>query len=275
MSTILIVEDDKVARELLDEILRTEGHGVEALPSGDEAIARAGKGDYDLVISDVRLGDSASGFDVLAAFQQRAAETPVILITAFGDVTGAMAAIQKGAYDYVSKPFNVGELTKTVSRALERTRLLEENRAARARDGEKPPRIESIVGAAPAMLDVYKMVARVAPTMSTVLVVGESGTGKELVARAIHTHSPRAAGAFVAVNCTALTESLLESELFGHAKGAFTGAVASKRGIFEEAQGGTVFLEDQPECLADAGVVVHDQDHRTHGGERPRSVTGA
>jgi DNA-binding NtrC family response regulator len=244
MSQILIVEDDKVARELLDEILRREGHGVEALPTGDEAIARAGKKDYDLVISDVRLGDSASGFDVLKSFQERAAETPVILITAFGDVSGAMAAIQKGAYDYVSKPFNVGELTLTVSRALERTRLIEENRAARAQQGDKPPHIESIVGAAPAMLDVYKMVARVAPTMSTVLVVGESGTGKELVARAIHTHSPRANGPFVAVNCTALTESLLESELFGHAKGAFTGAVASKRGIFEEAQGGTVFLDE-------------------------------
>ncbi|HWE29491.1 MAG TPA: sigma-54 dependent transcriptional regulator, partial [Polyangia bacterium] len=244
MSQILIVEDDKVARELLDEILRREGHTVEALPSGDEAIARAGKRDYALVISDVRLGDSASGFDVLAAFAERAKETPVILITAFGDVTGAMAAIQKGAYDYVSKPFNVGELTLTVSRALERTRLIEENRAARAREGDKPPHIESIVGASPAMLDVYKMVARVAPTMSTVLVVGESGTGKELVARAIHTHSPRAQGPFVAVNCTALTESLLESELFGHAKGAFTGAVASKRGIFEEAQGGTVFLDE-------------------------------
>jgi DNA-binding NtrC family response regulator len=244
VSEILIVEDDKVARELLDEIMRGEGHTVEALPTGDEAIARAGKKDYDLVISDVRLGDSASGFDVLKSFQERAAETPVILITAFGDVSGAMAAIQKGAYDYVSKPFNVGELTLTVSRALERTRLIEENRAARAQQGDKPPHIESIVGAAPAMLDVYKMVARVAPTMSTVLVVGESGTGKELVARAIHTHSPRATGPFVAVNCTALTESLLESELFGHAKGAFTGAVANKRGIFEEAQGGTVFLDE-------------------------------
>jgi DNA-binding NtrC family response regulator len=241
---VLVCEDDRVARELLAEILRREGHEVEALASGDEAVARAGKREYDLVISDVRLGDSASGFDVLAAFHQRASETPVILITGFGDVTGAMAAIQKGAYDYVSKPFNVGELTLTVARALERSRLVEENRAMRAREGEKPPRIESIVGASSGMLDVYKMVARVAPTMSTVLVIGESGTGKELVARAIHTHSPRTAGPFVAVNCTALTESLLESELFGHAKGAFTGAVASKRGIFEEAQGGTVFLDE-------------------------------
>src|SRR3954466_37835 len=158
MSQILIVEDDKVARELLDEILRREGHTVEALPSGDEAIARAGKGDYDLVISDVRLGDSASGFDVLAAFQQRAAETPVILITAFGDVSGAMAAIQKGAYDYVSKPFNVTELAETVRRALERTRLLEENRQARKNAPQDEARIESIVGRSPQMLDVYKMV---------------------------------------------------------------------------------------------------------------------
>jgi DNA-binding NtrC family response regulator len=276
MSQILIVEDDKVARELLDEILRREGHTVEALASGDEAITRAGKRDYDLVISDVRLGDSASGFDVLASFQQRAAETPVILITAFGDVTGAMAAIQKGAYDYVSKPFNVGELTLTVSRALERTRLLEENRAARAREGEKPPRIESIVGASPAMLDVYKMVARVAPTMSTVLVVGESGTGKELVARAIHTHSPRASGPFVAVNCTALTESLLESELFGHAKGAFTGAVASKRGIFEEAQGGTVFLDEIGDVAAKMQAqllrVLQEGEIRRVGGSEPIKV---
>jgi DNA-binding NtrC family response regulator len=276
MSQILIVEDDKVARELLDEILRGEGHAVEALPSGDEAIARAGKRDYDLVISDVRLGDSASGFDVLAAFQQKAAETPVILITAFGDVTGAMAAIQKGAYDYVSKPFNVGELTLTVSRALERTRLIEENRAARAREGDKPPHIESIVGAAPAMLDVYKMVARVAPTMSTVLVVGESGTGKELVARAIHTHSPRANGPFVAVNCTALTESLLESELFGHAKGAFTGAVASKRGIFEEAQGGTVFLDEIGDVAGKMQAqllrVLQEGEIRRVGGSEPIKV---
>ncbi|HEX6836976.1 MAG TPA: sigma-54 dependent transcriptional regulator [Polyangia bacterium] len=276
MSRILIVEDDKVARELLDEILRGEGHTVEALPSGDEAIARAGKRDYDLVISDVRLGDSASGFDVLAAFHERAKETPVILITAFGDVTGAMAAIQKGAYDYVSKPFNVGELTLTVSRALERTRLIEENRAARAREGDKPPHIESIVGAAPAMLDVYKMVARVAPTMSTVLVVGESGTGKELVARAIHTHSPRANGPFVAVNCTALTESLLESELFGHAKGAFTGAVASKRGIFEEAQGGTVFLDEIGDVAGKMQAqllrVLQEGEIRRVGGSEPIKV---
>jgi DNA-binding NtrC family response regulator len=251
---VLVCEDDRVARELLAEILRAEGHEVEAVAGGDDARARAGKRDYDLVISDVRLGDGADGMEVLKAFQARAPQTPVILITAFGDVTGAMAAIQKGAYDYVSKPFNVEQLTLTVRRALERSRLVEENRALRARGGGEP-RIESIVGKSPEMLDVYKMVARVAPTLSTVLVVGESGTGKELVARAIHTHSPRAQGPFVAVNCTALSESLLESELFGHQKGAFTGAVAHKRGLFEEAQGGTLFLDE----IGDVGAKMQAQ----------------
>jgi DNA-binding NtrC family response regulator len=253
---VLVCEDDRVARELLEEIMRAEHYEVDALATGDEAIARAGKSAYDLVVSDVRLGDGAGGMEVLAAFQAKAPQTPVILITAFGDVTGAMAAIQKGAYDYVSKPFNVAELATTVRRALERSRLVEENRALKAKGGgEKVPTIESIVGSAPAMLEVYKMVARVAPTLSTVLVIGESGTGKELVARAIHQHSPRKDAPFVAVNCTALTESLLESELFGHQKGAFTGAVASKRGLFEEAQGGTLFLDE----IGDVGQKMQAQ----------------
>ncbi len=259
--------------------MRAEGHDVEAVADGDAAIARAGKQDYDLVISDVRLGDGAGGMEVLAAFQERAKQTPIILITAFGDVTGAMAAIQKGAYDYVSKPFNVEELTTTVRRSLQRSRLLEENRALRARGGvpeTRPVQLDSIVGKSPAMLDVYKMVARVAPTLSTVLVVGESGTGKELVARAIHTHSPRAGGPFVAVNCTALTESLLESELFGHAKGAFTGAVASKRGLFEEAQGGTLFLDEIGDVAGKMQAqllrVLQEGEIRRVGGSEPVKV---
>jgi DNA-binding NtrC family response regulator len=244
MSKVLICEDDRVARELLDEILRGEGYSVEAVGSGDEAIARARADVYDLAISDVRLGDGADGMEVLNAFRTRAPDTPVILITAFGDVTGAMAAIQAGAHDYISKPFNVAELTLTVGRALERSRLAEEERAKKDKTTARPVRLEEIVGRSPAMLDVYKLVARVAPTMSTVLVIGESGTGKELVARAIHNHSPRKSGPFVAVNCTALTESLLESELFGHQRGAFTGAVSQKRGLFEEAQSGTLFLDE-------------------------------
>jgi DNA-binding NtrC family response regulator len=269
---VLVVEDDRVARELLVEILRAEGLEVTARASGDDAIGEAGRRPYDLVISDIRLGDGASGMEVLAAFGKKSPQTPVILITAFGDVAGAMAAIQKGAHDYVSKPFDVAELTTTVRRTLERSRILEESRN-KPKAAERPA---GIVGKSPAMLDVYKMVARVAATQSTVLVIGESGTGKELVARAIHNNSPRATGPFVAVNCTAITESLLESELFGHQKGAFTGAVAQKRGLFEEAQGGTLFLDE----IGDVGAkmqasllrVLQEGEFRRVGGNEAVKV---
>ena len=276
MPKVLICEDDRVARELLAEILRAEGHVVEAVGSGDEAVARVLPDRYDLVISDVRLGDGAGGMDVLSAFRKSAPDTPVILITAFGDITGAMAAIQAGAHDYVSKPFNVGDLTQTVRRALERSRLAEEERAKKGQQGATVTRLEEIVGRSPAMLEVYKLVARVAATQSTVLVIGESGTGKELVARAIHNNSPRRAGPFVAVNCTALTESLLESELFGHLKGAFTGAVEKKRGLFEEAQGGTLFLDEigdvSGKMQAQLLRVLQEGEIRRVGGGEPIEV---
>ena len=271
MAKVLICEDDRVARELLEEIMRAEGLAVDAVGTGDAAIERAIPDEYDLVISDVQLGDGASGMDVLDAFRKKASDTPVVLITAFGDVTGAMAAIQRGAHDYVSKPFDVEELRTTVRRALERSRLAD---AERAKGGNTiaRTRLDEIVGRSPAMLEVYKLVARVAVTQSTVLVIGESGTGKELVARAIHSNSPRRNGPFVAVNCTALTESLLESELFGHQKGAFTGATEKKRGLFEEATGGTLFLDE----IGDVGgkmqaqllrVLQEGEIRRVGGGE--------
>ena len=271
MAKVLICEDDRVARELLEEIMRAEGLAVDAVGTGDAAIERAIPDEYDLVISDVQLGDGASGMDVLDAFRKKASDTPVVLITAFGDVTGAMAAIQRGAHDYVSKPFDVEELRTTVRRALERSRLAD---AERAKGGNTiaRTRLDEIVGRSPAMLEVYKLVARVAVTQSTVLVIGESGTGKELVARALHSNSPRRNGPFVAVNCTALTESLLESELFGHQKGAFTGATEKKRGLFEEATGGTLFLDE----IGDVGgkmqaqllrVLQEGEIRRVGGGE--------
>ncbi len=254
MTRVLVAEDDAVARDLLCEILRGEGFEVDAVDDGAGAIEKASTGTYDLVLSDVRM-DRAGGFDVLRAFTERAPGTPVILITAFGDVTGAMEAIKRGAYDYVSKPFNVEELRLTVTRALERKRLSAEARA----DGAPAVPIAAIEGKNPLMLEVYKLVARVAPTSATVLVSGESGTGKELVARAIHAHSLRATEAFVPVNCTALSESLLESELFGHARGAFTGAIAAKRGLLEIADGGTLFLDE----IGDMGPKMQAQLLRT------------
>jgi len=265
-----VAEDDRVARDLLCEILRGEGYEVEAVDDGAGAIERAQSGDgrYDLVVSDVRM-ERSGGLDVLAAFTAKAPSTPVILITAFGDVTGAMEAIQRGAYDYVSKPFNIEELRLTVARALERRRLVAEQKTVPAEG--KATQLQDIVGKSPVMLDVYKLVARVAGSTATVLVEGESGTGKELVARSIHTHSPRANAPFVPVNCTALTESLLESELFGHARGAFTGAVAAKRGLFEAANGGTLFLDE----IGDMGPKMQAQLLRTLQDGEVRPVGGS
>ena len=184
-----------------------------------------------------------------------------------------MEAIQRGAYDYVSKPFNIEELRLTVARSLERKRLVAEQKAE---PSEKKTNLQDIVGKSPVMLEVYKLVARVAMSTATVLVEGESGTGKELVARAIHTHSPRAGAPFVPVNCTALTESLLESELFGHARGAFTGAVSAKRGLFETANGGTMFLDEigdmGPKMQAQLLRTLQDGEVKPVGGSEPIRV---
>jgi DNA-binding NtrC family response regulator len=268
MTKVLVVEDDAVARDLLREILNAEGFEVEAVDDGAPAVERAGRQHYDLVVSDIRM-ERVTGMEVLRAFSEKAPGTPVILITAFGDVTGAMEAIGHGAYDYVSKPFNIEELRQTVARALERKRLSAEADAGTRAGQERTP-VADIEGKSPRMLEVYKLVARVATTSATVLVVGESGTGKELVARAIHSRSPRASKPFVPVNCTALSESLLESELFGHARGAFTGAVGAKRGLFEMANGGTLFLDEigdmGPKMQAQLLRVLQDGELRPVGG---------
>ncbi len=265
MTRVLVAEDDAVARDLLCEILRGEGFEVDAVDDGAIAIERAADGRYDLVVSDVRM-DRADGFEVLRTFTQKSPTTPIILITAFGDITGAMEAIAKGAYDYVSKPFNIEELKLTVGRALERKRLSEQAQTT----APAQTRLSEIEGKSPRMLEVYKLVARVAPTSATVLVNGESGTGKELVARAIHAHSTRATKAFVPVNCTALSESLLESELFGHARGAFTGAIGAKRGLFELADAGTLFLDE----VGDMGPKMQAQLLRTLQDGEVRPVGG-
>jgi DNA-binding NtrC family response regulator len=266
---MLVVEDDRVARDLAVEILRADGYQVDSVGSGEEAIGRAKKGAFDLVLSDVRLGGK-DGFEVLAAFRVADADLPVVLITGFGDVAGAIAAIRKGAYDYVPKPFRVDELRTTVRRALERRRLKESAESRPAPPARGGLESVAILGRSAAMLSVYKLVAQVAPTNSTVLIVGESGTGKELVARATHFNSQRSGGPFVAVNCAALAESLLESELFGHEKGAFTGAVGVKRGLFEAAHGGTLFLDElgdmAPRTQAQLLRALEEREIRRVGG---------
>jgi len=240
---ILVVDDDQSSRELLARILTSAGHRVTALADGREAVAALDAGDPpDLVVSDIRMAEM-DGLQVIDAFRERAPETPVILVTAFGNIDGALEAIRRGAADYLSKPYDVDAIKLVVARALQHRALAMENRTLR-RGLRDRYRLENVVGRSEAMLQVYKTAARVASTDATVLIQGESGTGKELVARAIHTASPRASGPFVAVDCGAIAEGVLESELFGHTRGAFTGAQAARRGLFEEAHHGTLFLDE-------------------------------
>jgi DNA-binding NtrC family response regulator len=240
---ILIADDDEVSCQLFAETLESDGFQVDQVTSGDEAIARLRAANHDLVIIDVRM-PGISGLEVTRIVHEKYPALPIIVMTAFGSIETAVEAIHEGAFDFISKPMNLAELKKTVSRALSQ-RSLQRHSAKNANgEDENPTELGKIIGKSPAMLEVYKTVARVAPTKSTVLILGESGTGKELIARAIHDHSPRANRPFVAVDCGALTETILESELFGHMRGSFTGAFADKKGVFEDAQGGTCFLDE-------------------------------
>jgi two-component system response regulator AtoC len=243
---ILVVDDDEATQELLREVLSEAGHRVVTSGSGEEALEAGKRESFDVIISDMKLGENLSGLDVLRAYKDIQPESEVILITAFGSMETAIEAVKAGAFDYLSKPFKIEEVLLQVERALGNRNLVRENRNLKRQLGTQAP-LSSLVGRSPAMLDVYKKIAMVSDSRSTVLICGESGTGKELVARAIHHNGPRAVERFFAVNCGALTESLLETELFGHVRGSFTGAVASKRGIFEEASGGTVFLDEVSE----------------------------
>src|SRR5258706_2783873 len=214
----LVAEDDDLTRELLAKVLRREGYQVVEVADGGDALERLQREQYDLILSDIQL-PRASGMEILQAVTRGALEIPVVLVTAFVEPGAAMDAISRGAADYLAKPVDIVALRSTVGRALERQRLRGENRELRR--GAVGPK--ALLGTSAAMLELYKQIAQVAPTDATVLIIGESGSGKELVARTLHERSRRAAGPYLAVNCAALAEGILESELFGHEKGAFTG----------------------------------------------------
>lgn len=241
-SRCLVVDDDRAACRLLQGVLAKEGYRVETAESGQEALEKATATLFDVVLADVRMPD-LDGLEVLRALKPLSPGTLVIMMTAFGSIETAIEAIKEGAYDYISKPFRLDELKLTVTRALDHKQLLRENLRFQQELKDRF-QLENIVGRSGPMLEVYKRVARVLSSESTVLIQGESGTGKELIARAIHYNSSRAEHPFVVVDCGALAETLLESELFGHVKGAFTGAIADKKGLFEEANGGTCFLDE-------------------------------
>ncbi len=239
---ILIVEDDAVSARLLQEVLMKEGYRVDAVEGAEAAFARAGGTVYDAVITDLKL-TSESGLDVLGWFRRNSPATVVFVMTAFGSMESAVEAMKQGAYDYVSKPFSMEEIKILLARAMKQQEI---SRTMANIQTELSDRFQigNMIGKHPSMLAIYKVIGRVADSASTVLILGESGTGKELIARGIHFNSPRADKPFVVVNCAALPESLLESELFGYVKGAFTGAHTARRGLFEEAHGGTCFLDE-------------------------------
>ncbi|MDP3774823.1 MAG: sigma-54 dependent transcriptional regulator [Gemmatimonadales bacterium] len=239
---VLVVEDDAVVRRLLEKVLTDEGYETVGAASGEEALTELGRHLFDAVLLDLNL-PGIQGMDVLAVGPTLQTDTPFIVMTAFGSVDTAVEAMKNGAFDYVSKPFRTDELLLTLRRAHEETVLRREVAQLRRRVKEEGPGVR-MVGKSAGIERVRDLIARVAPSRATVLISGDTGTGKELVARSIHALSGRAEHAFVAVNCAAIPETLIESELFGHMKGAFTGAIANKRGLLEEASGGSLFLDE-------------------------------
>ncbi len=239
---ILVVDDEPTQLELVGGFLAERGFEVALAPDGQEALKRFGRESFDLVLTDQKM-PGLSGLELIEALRAQDPEVPVIVMTAYGTIETAVAAIKAGAVDYLTKPLNLDELLHRVHQVRERQRLLTENRELREAIRERH-RVEGIIGESGRMQEVLSLVRRVSASDATVLIRGESGTGKELIAKAIHYASPRASGPLVRVNCAALPESLMESELFGHEKGAFTGAVATRRGRFELADGGSLFLDE-------------------------------
>jgi len=270
--TILVVDDEPAFRLFVGTVLRDAGYDVTAAQNGTEALTLLGTRHFHLVLTDLKMPD-VSGIEILEAVRRDAPETPVILITAFGTIESAVEATRKGAADYLLKPLkDPAELRRVVARAL-RERRLEDAVAATAGPPSRDGGAEGdIVGQSPALRRVLDLARSVAPSATTVLITGESGTGKELIARAIHRWSPRAEGPFVAVNCAALPDALLESEIFGHERGAFTGAVAQRRGRFELAHGGTLFLDEvgdmSPALQGKLLRVLETQEFERVGGAR-------
>jgi two-component system response regulator AtoC len=239
---ILVIDDEENLRHMLTVMLLKHGFAVDGAASGREALQRLAAQVYDFILCDIRMPEM-DGHAFLQQALVRGVTAPVIMMTAYGGVDTAVACMQEGAYDFISKPFKQDQIVIVLKKAQERERLKEENRQLRAQ-AVSGSSFHGLIGRNPAMLALYDQISRVADLKTTVLIQGESGTGKELVARAIHSSGARANHPFVAVNCGAISEHLLESELFGHVKGAFTGAVSDKAGLFEQADGGTLLLDE-------------------------------
>lgn len=273
-SRVMVVDDDAETLALLHEIVAKEGYEVETAEDAETALRRLGEWQPELIITDIHM-PGMDGLDLLAAVREKEPDIPVVLLTAYGSLKTAVDAIKAGAFDYLSKPFVVEDIRLVVRRALEHTKLVRENRSLRGQLRERY-RLDNLVGSSGGMVEVYKLIARVAETDSTILIQGESGTGKELIARAIHANSGRSGGPFVAIDTGSLAETLLESELFGHERGAFTGAVAIKKGLLEQAHLGTCFLDEiadlSPMMQSKLLRSIQEREIRRVGSETPRAI---
>lgn len=274
METILVVDDEKNFRRILEALFIEEGYEVLTAENGQDALDVFRQSDVDLILTDMKM-PVMDGMHLLEAVKQIDPQLPVIMMTAHGTVDKAVEAMQKGAYTYVLKPFDNEQLLLFAGKAVATFQVVRENRRLR-QDLADTYSFDNIIGKSKAMQDMFAVIGKVAPSSATVLIEGESGTGKELVARAIHYNSPRRDKPFIAVNCSALSESLLESELFGHEKGAFTGAVSTRKGRFEMAHGGTLFLDEIGEISHNIQVkllrVLEERAFERVGGAMPINV---
>ena len=274
MDTILIVDDEKNYPLVLSAVLQEEGFEALTATSGEEALEIIEHSDVDLVLTDMKM-PKMDGIELLENIKQKDPELPVVMMTAHGTVEKAVEAMQKGAYNYILKPFDNEQLIIYVNKAMDIYRVVRENRQLRRAVASRY-NFGNLIGKSKPMQDIFETIRKVAPATATVLIEGASGTGKELVAKSIHFNSLRRSQPFVAVNCSALAESLLESELFGHEKGAFTGAIAMKKGRFELADGGTLFLDEIGELSPSLQVkllrVLQEKVFERVGGVRPISV---
>jgi len=271
---VLIVDDEENFRHMLSVILKKEGYDVEAASNGEEALQKVTLSPYDQVLCDIRM-PKMDGLDFLNEAKKAGVASTIIMMSAYGTVDIAIEAIKLGAYDYISKPFKPDEVILTLKKAEERERLRRENELLR-KEVKKEYSFENIISKNKQMQKIFEVITKVAQYKSTILITGESGTGKELVARALHYNTDRAQNPFVAVNCGAIPENLLESELFGHAKGAFTDAIRTKKGLFEEADGGTLFLDEIGELPPQLQVkllrVLQEGEIRRIGESKPIQV---
>ncbi len=274
MEIILIVDDEKNYLIVLETLLGEAGYEVLSSDTVVQAMRLLRNNDVDLIITDMKM-PKISGMELLEMVKNKDSDLPVIMMTAYGTVEKAVEAMKKGAFDYITKPFQNQELKLTVAKALEMRRLVKQNRLLREELSNRY-HFDNIVGKSKAMHRVYEVIKKVADTKATVLITGESGTGKELIARSIHFNSVRKEAPFVSVNCTALTETLLESELFGHEKGSFTGAVSMRKGRFEMADKGTLFLDEVGEMSPNLQVkllrVLQEREFERVGGNKSIAV---